>query len=126
LKPIADDLFSQVATGTLLQVQNKHFMLTAGHVCDQLAESNFLFPSAEGFSNLHGDVISREATGYLQERGERLEFNLVVHLFERHSALPKPKISPQMFPNAVEVICARTAKHVEAVGLIVALRPTVI
>jgi hypothetical protein len=58
-EPTEEDLFSQVATGTLLKVRNNHFMLTAGHVCDQLAESNFLFPSAEGFSILHGEVAIR-------------------------------------------------------------------
>jgi len=58
-EPTEDDLFSQVATGLLLRVRDMHFMLTAGHVCDQLAESNFIFPSREGFSILHGDVAIR-------------------------------------------------------------------
>jgi len=59
-EPTEDDLFSQVATGTLLKVRDKHFMLTAGHVCDQLAEANFLFPADDGFSILHGEVARRD------------------------------------------------------------------
>lgn len=72
-EPTEDNLFSQVATGTLLQVQNKYFMLTAGHVCDQLAESNFLFPSVEGFSILRGDVAIRD-----QKRVEIYDFGFVL------------------------------------------------
>ena len=34
-------------------------MLTAGHVCDRLAEANFIFASANGFSILHGEVARR-------------------------------------------------------------------
>ena len=55
-------MFSQVATGTLLRVRDKFLMLTAGHVCDQLAEANFLFPSVAGFSVLYGDVRYRDPT----------------------------------------------------------------
>ncbi len=73
-EPTEEDLFSQVATGTLLKVRDKHFMLTAGHVCDQLAESNFLFPSAEGFSILHGDVAIRGRN----ERGDIHDFGYVL------------------------------------------------
>jgi hypothetical protein len=35
-------------------------MLTAGHVCDQLAEANFLFPSTVGFSVVKGEVRYRD------------------------------------------------------------------
>jgi hypothetical protein len=35
-------------------------MLTAGHVGDQLADANFLFPSADGFSILRGEVTRRD------------------------------------------------------------------
>ncbi len=35
-------------------------MLTAGHVCDQLAEANFIFPSKDGFSILRGEVARRD------------------------------------------------------------------
>src|SRR5713101_7559282 len=72
-EPTEDDLFSQVATGTLLKAGNKHFMLTAGHVCDQLAESNFLFPSADGFSILHGEVAIGD-----RRRGDIYEFGYVL------------------------------------------------
>jgi hypothetical protein len=72
-EPTEEDLFSQVATGTLLKVQNKHFMLTAGHVCDQLAESNFLFPSADGFSILHGEVAIGD-----RGRGDIYDFGYVL------------------------------------------------
>jgi len=72
-EPTEDDLFSQVATGTLLKVGNKHFMLTAGHVCDQLAESNFLFPSAEGFSILHAEVAIGD-----RGRGDIYDFGYVL------------------------------------------------
>ena len=72
-EPTEEDLFSQVATGTLLKVRNKHFMLTAGHVCDQLAESNFLFPSEEGFSILHGEVaIGDRGRGDIYDFGSDL------------------------------------------------------
>ena len=60
-EPTEDDLFTQVATGTLLRARDKYFMLTAGHVCDLLAEANFIFPSSEGFSILHGDIHARDA-----------------------------------------------------------------
>jgi hypothetical protein len=59
-RPTEEDLFDQVATGTLLKAGGRHFMLTAGHVCDQLAEANFIFPSAAGFSILHGLVGRRD------------------------------------------------------------------
>jgi hypothetical protein len=59
-EPTEEDLFNQVATGTLLKVKDKYFMLTAGHVCDQLAGSNFMFPAKKFFSALHGLVHVRE------------------------------------------------------------------
>jgi hypothetical protein len=58
-EPTEENLFNQVATGTLLKVKDKYFMLTAGYVCDQLAEANFMFPSKKNFSALHGLVHMR-------------------------------------------------------------------
>src|SRR4051812_17004290 len=57
--PTDDDFFDQVATGTLLRVRDKFLLLTAGHVCDELAKANFLIPSVDGFSILKGEVRYR-------------------------------------------------------------------